>query len=168
MPLVKRGEVIQDPWMTLSDDAAAPDTGPVIVSLQRWKREQNALISRQDPCGVRLKSDELAQEIANDVSRLALIAIEFPAFRDGRAYSTARILRERFGFKGELRAVGNVLQDQLLFMQRCGFDALDITDPHTAGNWTRAFSEFSVWYQPTGDGRIPITILRRSQAKASQ
>jgi len=168
MPLVKRGEVTEDTWLTISDEDATPETGSVIVSLQRWKREQNALMSRDEPCGVRLKSDEPAHELASDVNRLALIAIEFPTFRDGRAYSTARILRERFGFKGELRAVGNVLQDQLLFMQRCGFDALDITDPHTAENWRKAFSEFTVWYQPTGDGRKPVAVLRQSDARAEK
>jgi uncharacterized protein (DUF934 family) len=111
---------------------------------------------------VRLKSSELADAIAADAGRLALIALEFPAFRDGRAYSTARLLRERHGFKGELRAVGQVLRDQFLFMQRCGFDAFEVEEAQAAA-WQQAIGEFSVFYQPAADGRPTAVQLRQQK-----
>ena len=129
MPLIKNGQIVEDPWVTLDDDAPLPATDPVIVSLARFRAHKDALLSRRAPLGVRLKSAELASEIGGNARELDLIAIEFPTFRDGRGYSTARLLRERWGFAGELRAVGNVLRDQLLFMYRCGFDAFEIAHP---------------------------------------
>jgi uncharacterized protein (DUF934 family) len=161
MPLIKGGEEAADPWLFVGDGAPLPATGAVVVPLVRWLAERDALVVRTDPVGVRLASHERAEAIAGDVGRLGLIAIEFPAFRDGRAYSTARLLRERYGYGGELRAVGNVLRDQLLFMHRCGFDAFEIADPEALASYRAALAEISVVYQATGDGRVPASRLRR-------
>lgn len=163
MPLIRDGRGVDDPWVAVADGAPLPDGVPVIVSLQRWQAERDLLVERNAPVGVRLKSSELADTIAADAGRLALIALEFPAFRDGRAYSTARLLRERHGFKGELRAVGQVLRDQFLFMQRCGFDAFEVDEAQAAA-WQQAIGEFSVFYQPTGDGRPSAVQLRQQKA----
>ena len=93
----------------------------------------------------------------------ALVALDFPKFRDGRAYSYARLLRERYGFRGELRAVGEVLLEQLFFMLRTGFDAFEIQGPDPSGAYRTALADFSVWYQPTGDGRPTAIQLRRAR-----
>ena len=121
MALIKDGAVVDDAWITVSDDAALPDA-PVIVSFDRWKAERDHLIGRNAPLGIRLASGQSPDEIAGDLDRFSLVALEFPVFTDGRAFTSARILRERYGFFGEIRAVGDVLRDQILFMMRCGFD----------------------------------------------
>jgi len=151
MPLIKAGELRDDPWRFLADDEALPADGPVAVSLARWRREENALVARGLPLGIRLKAGEHPLSIAEALGHFALIALEFPKFTDGRAYSYARLLRERFGYKGELRAVGQVLRDQLLFMQRCGFDAFEIAHTDAAELWRKAIAEISVFNQPTGE-----------------
>src|SRR5690606_21156520 len=113
------------------------------------------------PLGVLLHAWDRPEDIAGDLDRLSVVALDFPKYQDGRAYSSARILRERYGYKGEVRAVGNVLPDQFLFMHRCGFDAYGVADPAKAALWERMLGQIDVFYQPTGDGRKPIMDLRR-------
>ena len=96
----------------------------------------------------------------SDVARLDLIALHFPKFSDGRAYSQARLLRERLGYQGELRATGGVLQDQLPFMLRCGFDSFESDQKGFGEALARARTLFSVVYQPTEDGRATPSLLR--------
>ncbi len=164
MPLIKDGGLADDPWVTLADDAESPPEGPVIVTLARWQADRDRLAGRNQPLGVRLKSDQSPASIADDLGRFAVIALEFPKFTDGRAYSYARLLRERYGYEGELRAVGNVLRDQFLFMHRCGFDAFEVEDDKMADAWLEAISEFDVWYQAAADERIPVLALRHKRA----
>jgi uncharacterized protein (DUF934 family) len=162
MSLIKAGKLVEDTFVDASGAEAIPPSGPVIVSLAQWQAQRDALLKRGTPLGLRLHSDQSPEAIADDVQRFALIALEFPKFRDGRAYSYARLLRERYGFKGELRAVGDVLMEQLLFMVRTGFDAFDVqqsSDPVAA--FETALKDFTVWYQPTGDGRPTVLQLRR-------
>lgn len=167
MPLIRGGQVVEDPWHDVADDASLPATGGVIVSLSRLRAERDALMNRAQPLGVRLKSSERASDIEAELPGLQLVALEFPTFRDGRAYSTARRLREQLGFTGEIRAVGNVLRDQLLFMQRCGIDTFELESDHAAADFQQAITEISVFYQPTGDGRSPVWTLRsRKRATA--
>jgi uncharacterized protein (DUF934 family) len=133
--LVKDGALADDPFVTVTDDAAElPADAPVLVGLERWQQDKAALRARGQPVGVRLKSDQSPELIEDDLDSLAVVALEFPAFRDGRAYSYARILRERYGYAGEVRAVGDVLLEQLHFMLRTGFNAFEIEsdDPLTA------------------------------------
>ncbi|MDG2051853.1 MAG: DUF934 domain-containing protein [Myxococcota bacterium] len=143
-------------------DEALPATGPVIVDLERWKGDRQALLARKDSIGVCLQSEEDPDALAPDLDRLALIALEFPGFKDGRAYSSARVLRERHAFQGELRAVGDVLLEHLLFMHRCGFDAFEIESDDPERDWQIAVADFDVWYQPTADGR-PTALQRRNR-----
>ena len=103
-------------------------------------------------------------KLGDDLDRFALIALSFPRFTDGRAYSQARLLRGRLGFTGELRAEGDVLRDQLLFMQRCGFDAFAVSERALVEDWLQAFREFDVFYQPAEDRQI--SLLRRRLAAA--
>ena len=161
MALLQHGALQPNNWRFVGDDAAVPAEEPVTVSLKRWQAEGETLRGRNTPIGVRLKNDEQALALGEDVHRLSLIEVEFPKFTDGRAYSQARLLRERLGFAGELRATGQVLPDQLLFMQRCGFDAFEIAKGAPLEAWRKAMASFSVFYQPAGDGREPVTSLRR-------
>ena len=166
MPIVKDGRVVEDAWQAVDDETPLPAGGPVLVSSTRWAAERDTLLARNAPLGVRLGAGEPAETIAEDIGRLQLIALPFPTFRDGRAFSTARILRERYGYAGELRAVGDVLRDQLLFMVRCGFDALEIDDADAAATWAVEMARFSVVYQPTADARRPAAALRRLRQAA--
>jgi uncharacterized protein (DUF934 family) len=161
MSLIKNGEPVRDEYVDASGAEAVPPTGPVIVSLEQWQGQRDALLARGTPLGIRLRSDQPPDLIAGDLEHFALVALEFPKFRDGRAYSYARLLRERYGFKGELRAVGDVLLEQLFFMLRTGFDAFDVQQsPDPVAAFKTAISDFSVWYQPTADGRKTALQLR--------
>jgi len=161
MALIKAGKRVEDPFVDASGADAIPPSGPVIVSLAQWQAQRDALLARGTPLGIRLHSDQSPEAIADDVQHFAVIALEFPKFRDGRAYSYARLLRERYGFKGELRAVGDVLMEQLFFMLRTGFDAFDVQQsPDPVAAFETALKDFSVWYQPTGDGRPTAMQLR--------
>jgi uncharacterized protein (DUF934 family) len=162
MPLLKNGEVAADPWQHVAAGEAVPPTGPVVVPLERWKAERDTLLARNTPLGVRLGSAQPVAELAADLDRLELIELEFPKFIDGRAYTQARLLRERYGYRQELRATGDVLRDQLQFMRRCGFDAFEIADPNAVEAWRAAVAEIDVFYQPAADDRVPVFRLRRS------
>lgn len=159
MAVVKDGKVVDDVYLSLDADAAWPETGALLVGLELWQAQREALLASDRPLALKLHSDEHPQAVVDDLGHFAMIALEFPVFRDGRAYSYARLLR-RAGFSGELRAVGDVLLDQLHYMQRVGFDAFDIdaTDPEAA--FRQAQSEYSVWYQPAGDERPWASRLR--------
>ena len=105
MALVKNKAVIEDPYTDVTETEDVPATGAVLVSLERWQAERGALAGRADPIGVRLASDQSPELIADDLGSLSLVALEFPAFKDGRAYSYAHLLRDKYGFTGEVRAV---------------------------------------------------------------
>ena len=161
MSLIKGGKLVADAFVDASAAAEIPATGAIIVSLDQWRAQRDALLARGTSLGIRLHSDQSPEAIADDVQHFALIALEFPKFRDGRAYSYARQLRERYGFKGELRAVGDVLMEQLFFMVRTGFDAFDLQQsPDPVAAFQTALADFTVWYQPTGDGRPTALQLR--------
>ncbi|MGF1610469.1 MAG: DUF934 domain-containing protein [Kiloniellales bacterium] len=165
MPLIKHGTLAEDPWVQLDDATPIAPGDHAIVSLERWQAERDPLLQRNAPIGLRLRSDQSPALIAEDVTRFAVIALEFPKFTDGRAYSYARLLRERYGFEGELRAVGAVLRDQFAFMARCGFDAFEVADAGAVEAWQEAAGEISVRYQPATDGELSVLALRRLRAQ---
>lgn len=160
MPLLKDGKLIDDPWSHIADEVAIPASGQVIVGLKRWREERDSLIKRKDLAGVRLQSDHTAGDVADDLEHLGVVALAFPVFKDGRAYSNARRLRERHGYTGEIRAIGNVLRDQYLFMLRCGFDALEVKEGETEKDWQKATKAFSVFFQPAADDQETVVSLR--------
>jgi uncharacterized protein (DUF934 family) len=155
---VIRGErvVENDPWVHLADDAAPPEGGDVIVSLTRWQKERDALTRRNGGIGVRLAGSDSPEAIKDDLARLQVIALEFGQFKDGRSYSLARLLRERYKFNGQIRAVGDVLHDQLFYMKRCGVDVFELRADRSAEDALRAFKEFSVTYQAAADDTRPL------------
>ncbi|HJO69964.1 MAG TPA: DUF934 domain-containing protein [Rhodospirillales bacterium] len=162
MALIKDNALRPDAWVLVADDAELPESDPAIVSFARWRRDRARLARRNGPLGLRLGSDQPPEGVADDLAAFDLIALEFPKFTDGRAYSYARILRERYGFAGELRAVGNVLRDQLFFMRRCGFDAFEVGDDIDIGAWLEAFAEIEVIYQPAAGDTHALQALRTS------
>ena len=153
--VIKHRRIVEDRWQHLADDADLP-AGPIIVSLARWQRERKALLERGDPVGVRLPNTADVADLAGDLPVLAVVALEFPKFADGRAYSQARLLRERHGYRGEIRAVGDVLRDQLFFMARCGFDAFELRSDRSLEDALAAFEEFTESYQPAVDQPLPL------------
>jgi uncharacterized protein (DUF934 family) len=160
MPLIRATGVVEDPWTFVKDEELLPQAGAVIVTLLRFQANRDQLLARATPLGLRLKSDQAPSLIAGDVDRFDVVALEFPKFTDGRAYSAARLLRERYGYRGELRAVGNVLRDQLAFMRRCGFDSYEIPANIDAAAWIASLGGISVVYQPAPDGRAAVLGLR--------
>ncbi len=165
MLLIKFDRLVRDTWRHVEDGEALPGDAPVIVSLERWRVERDALIRRDAPLGIRLAADQSSDDIADDLDRFALVALDFPKFTDGRAYSTARLLREQHGFEGEVRATGQVLRDQFHFMWRCGFDAFEVASTDALEAWHKAMGELSLSYQPAADDRIPAHALRRRRAR---
>ncbi|GMV61092.1 MAG: hypothetical protein AMXMBFR74_02610 [Parvibaculum sp.] len=163
MKLIRNGAFVEDDFITVGDGDQLPD-GAAIVSLERWQAERETLRARNASIGVRLQSGQEPGAIADDLDRIDLVALEFPVYRNGRAYSYARLLRERYGFKGEVRAVGNVLRDQFQFMIRCGFDALEVTDNITPEIWAENAGSFSLFYQPSADGKETVLSLRQRLA----
>jgi uncharacterized protein (DUF934 family) len=162
VPLIKNAKLTDDPWQAVGEGEPLPAEGPVLVDLARWRAERDALIARGTKLGIRLASDQSPEGIADDLSHFELCALEFPAFTDGRAYSYARLLRERYAFAGEIRAIGDVLLEQLHFMDRAGFDAFEVSSEPPIEDWETAQADLDIWYQPTGDGRPTAAQLRRS------
>ncbi|RDD62933.1 DUF934 domain-containing protein [Ferruginivarius sediminum] len=165
MPLLKHEAVVDDPWIAADTLDDLPAEAPAIVPLELWREHGESLRGRNAPLGIRLKSDQFPTEIADDLDRFDLVALEFPKFSDGRPFTSARLLRQRYHFKGELRAVGQVKRDQALFMVRCGFDAFEV-DEATANAWGDALNRISVAYQPASDARAPVTSLRHHRLAA--
>jgi uncharacterized protein (DUF934 family) len=170
MPLIKLGvhdklgghdknfAVVADPFITLTDDQPLPPEGGAIVSLNRFRKDRDALLARNAPIGVKLTADESPEQLGDDVHRLSVVMIQFPKFRDGRGFSWARMLRTRLNFAGEVRAGGDFLYDQIAYLLRTGFDAFDSN--FTLEDFARARSEMSFAYQPSADGKKTIRDLR--------
>jgi uncharacterized protein (DUF934 family) len=162
MPLIKGGRFVDDPFIAIPGDEALPDA-PVIVSLERFHKDRDALLARSKPLGVRLKSSENPEQLGDDLPKFAVVALEFPAFRDGRAFSWARLLRTRLNYAGEIRAVGYFLYDQLAYMTRVGVDAFEVRQDFREPDFARALKEMTNVYQPSADGRRTIRELRRDK-----
>jgi uncharacterized protein (DUF934 family) len=151
----KDGAFHRDGWVRLADGEPLTDA-PSIISRKRWLAERESLRAHNAPLGILLAADEPIDDIAADLPRFALIALDFPKFSDGRAFSTARLLRDKHGFAGDLRAVGNVLSDQIPLMRRVGFDAFEITHAPTRRALADGrLAEVTLHYQPAGTTDAP-------------
>jgi uncharacterized protein (DUF934 family) len=157
MQIIRNRKIVDDDFVHVPDGAELPDAdaGKPIVTLARYIAARDELLARYPALGVRVSSDKLPTDIP-DPAKLAVIAIEFPRFTDGRGYSIARLLRDRSRFTGELRAVGWVLRDQLFYMERCGFTAFELKPGKRLESALEAFGEFSVTYQAAADEKRPI------------
>jgi uncharacterized protein (DUF934 family) len=157
--IIKGRQVVTDNWHLLPKETAfeeVPNSDNVIIPAGLWLEHGHALATRDGALGIWLDSDEEPESIVDALEHVQVIAINFPAFTDGRGFTYARLLRERFGYTGEIRAIGDVLQDQLFFMQRCGFDAYVIRadrDPEAA---LAGLNDFTVAYQTGVDQPLPL------------
>ncbi len=148
-----------DAFTHVDDDQDLPQ-GDVIISLTRFQADGDRLLGEGRAVGVRLEAGEEAEALAYDLPRLSVVALAYPKYRDGRQYSNARLLRERFGYKGEIRAVGDVLREQAGFMVRCGIDAFEPADGSTPEQWERVTHRFRHVYQRAADDRVPAFVER--------
>jgi uncharacterized protein (DUF934 family) len=165
MPLVEAGRIVEDRYVRVDDETPIPDRVPVIVPAKRFLADADELTRRDGSLGVLWPNDRRVAELEPWLGHIALIALVFPKFRDGRAYSQARLLREHFGFRGTLRATGDVLRDQFHFLVRAGFDSFEVKKPADALVFAETVARFSVFYQPSADGREPA--LRRRLESAA-
>lgn len=164
--LIKDGAIVEDRWTLLREaTSGALPSGPVIVPLSRWAAEREALLARGE-VGVWLSPDADPALLAADIGRLPVIAVDFPQFTDGRGYSTGRLLREQYGFVAELRAIGDVLRDQLFYLRQCGFNAFAVRSDRSLCDALRGLGDFSNSYQATA--ARPVPLFRRRQAPAAE
>lgn len=157
--IIKDNQVVPDTWELLPKDATLDqltNAGDVIVPLAMWLEHAHALKARDGRLGVWLDADEEAESIADDLEHFAVIALNFPVFSDGRNYSNARLLRDRYQYKGELRSIGDVLRDQLFFMHRCGFDAYALREDHDPHAALASLNDLSEVYQAATDQPLPL------------
>lgn len=169
--IIKNKAIVADDWVVvrLNDQESAENVnvaaGKVIVPLQVWLKQRDVLRQRAE-IGVWLASDERPEVLKDDINRFSVIAVDFPKFSDGRGYSTAYNLRARLGYTGELRAIGDVLRDQLFYMQRVGFDAFAPRPDRKIEDALKGLSDFSEVYQTSFDRKQPL--FRRVQRKGNQ
>ena len=167
MPLIKNNEFVDNGFVHVADEEKVPE-GAVIVSLKRWQADRDALMARNAPLGLRLAADESPEALGTDAHHFAVIELEFPKFKDGRGYSWARLLRQRLNYNGEIRATGDVLRDQWLFMSRCGIDAFEVRPGTRLEDFRAALSEQTVFYQPASDRVRNVLELRHSAHSSRQ
>ena len=159
--IIKHSSIIEDNWtlVRLADGETAETVplpaGDIIVPLKVWQARRAELLARPQR-GVWLAPNEVAQDIATDLAHLQIVAIDFPQFADGRGYSTAALLRGRFGWRGELRAIGEVLKDQLFYLSRVGFDAYALREGKDLEDAVKALNDFSETYQASVDEPLPL------------
>lgn len=148
--LIKDGLIVEDSLLLVEegeDGSLALPEAPVIVKLPVWQKHREALLAHPHAKGVQLAPTDFAEAVAADLDMLDVVAIEFPSFVDGRGYSTAALLRERYGYKGEIRAVGDVFKDTLFYQQRCGFNAFAVRTDKNIEDALQGLKTFSVRYQ---------------------
>ena len=147
MPLIRNGKIVADTWRLLEDGEDIPAGGDVILSLERIHKDAELLAARTGRTGVAIENSVDPAELDSHLAHLNLIALEFPAFTDGRAYSQARRLRVQFGYSGELRATGNVLADQAAFLKQVGFDSFDLAGGQSLDVWNASARAITLAYQ---------------------
>ncbi|TPD59518.1 DUF934 domain-containing protein [Emcibacter nanhaiensis] len=130
--------------------------GDVIVPLDIWQADRDSLQNKNGKLGVQLEPDQHPSEIADDLEKFDVVAINFPSFMDGRGYSYAKILRDQYGYKGEIRAVGDIMRDQLFYLQRCGFNAFEIKNGKNIEEEIKGLDDFSETYQVSADQKVPL------------
>lgn len=162
-PIIVDGAIVQDTWQLINDDQV-PEQGAVIVPLSVWLKQRDALRARAEPVGVWIAPDEEVEALAADVASLPLIAVDFPAFTDGRGFSTARLLKDRYAFTGELRAIGDVFKDTMFYLKRCGFTAFAVRADKNIHEALKGLNDFSEVYQGATDQPLPLFRRRASVA----
>ena len=161
MPVLEAGLVVADHWEHAGDEANLPAGQNFIVCLDRLRRDQEFLFTREAPLGVVLAPGTKVSDVAEFLDRLDLVVIEFPKFRDGRGFTLARVLRERYGYEREIRATGHLLPDQYALLLRCGFTSVELPDSADVPVWQAALERYKVAYQPGLTAEHPLSWFRR-------
>ena len=160
--IIKNDRIIDDAWEIIRiSEGQAPESisladTSTLYPLAVWRALRDRILATNQPAGVWLQSVENIESLAGDLDRIAVIAIDFPKFTDGRGYSAARLLRERYGYQGEIRAIGDVLRDQLFFMKRCGFNAFAVKNGKDIEDALAGLRDFSETYQGAVDQPQPL------------
>lgn len=159
--LIKNAAIVANTWAIIAKEQSLEETlantaNDLIVPAQLWLDNKDALSQSSKQIAIWLDCDETAALIADDLESFSLIALNFPAFTDGRSYSTAAQLRKYYNYTGELRAIGDILRDQLTFLKRCGFDSFDVCDEVKDEDALGAFEDFSDNYQTTVEKSEPL------------
>lgn len=171
--IIKDKAVVQDDWTVLklaegeTPEMAVVPAGKFIVPLAVWEAQRTSLQQRAD-IGVWIASHERPEVLKADVARLPVIAVDFPKFSDGRGFSIAYNLRTRLGYTGELRAIGDVLRDQMFYMQRMGFNAFATREDRNIHDALKSLFDFSEAYQTAIDQKLPLYRRAERGQKASQ
>ena len=167
--LIKDKQIVTDTWLTLelgendTAESIALPAGDVVFPFAVWQARKDEILARGGKIGLLIKGEDLVEEVAADIAHFAVIAVNFPKFVDGRGYSTARLLRSRYGWMGELRAIGDVLHDQLFYMKRCGFDSFAFkAGKDIEGALAKGFNTWNESYPAAVDPKQPL--FRRSAA----
>lgn len=148
MPIIKDQQLSENIWSFVADEAPLTD-GNITVTLQRWLQDKAQLMQHTAKIGVRLAPTDSVVSLTDDLSAISLIELNFPAFTDGRSFSQARLLRSRYGYQGEIRAVGNYMADQVFYLRRVGVNAFEFNNPKDIDLALLAINDFSVRYQPS-------------------
>lgn len=155
--IIKNGNVVEDTWVKVEADTPAMDLpeGDLLLPLQLWNESRTQLENQGYNLGLWLASDQLPEDIQGDIPAIPVIAVDFPAFADGRGFSIGRLLRERYGFNNELRAIGAPIRDQLSYLKRCGFTAVQLAEHYDPEASIESLDDFSEFYQTAFDQKEP-------------
>ena len=162
MRVIKDKQIVDDEWQLIReiDESAPLPEGKVILPYPYWKDNSEALLKQNAVQAVWIDGDIETASLADDLSKFDLVALDFPAFKDGRSYSHARLLRQRYNYGGEIRAIGDVLRDQLFYMRRCGIDSFQLKEGKDAEDALKGFEDFTIRYQAAADDAVPVYKLR--------
>jgi uncharacterized protein (DUF934 family) len=147
MQIIKDRQLVENTWTFIADDSQLPEDGDITVTFGRWLANKEQLLKRSGQAGVRLNPSDQIEPLADDLSKIGVIELNFPIFGDGRLFSQARLLRSRDGYQGEIRAVGDYLPDQVFYLSRVGVNAFEFTNPDHIQEALSAMNNFSVRYQ---------------------
>lgn len=153
--IIKDKHIINNEWLIVNNDDDLLPEGQLLVSLSIWESQKSTLLERPT-VGLWLQNDQCVSAIADDLNHFAVIAIDFPAFMDGRGFSIARLLRDRYQYQGEIRATGGVIRDQLCYLKRCGFNAFDMEEDINLEAALASLDDFSESYQTSVDQKTPL------------
>ena len=158
MRAIKDNQIIEDTWQRVEqiETVAELPQGDIIVPFTWWREHADTLQQHSGKLAICINGDDEVEDVAEVANKFELIALDFPAFKDGRCYSHARLLRDRYRYSGELRAVGDVLRDQLFYMKRCGIDSFQVKEGKDMEDALKGFLDFTVRYQTAADGAAPV------------
>ena len=154
--MLSHGAVADNNWTVLQQPVASIPAGDILVPLNYWLEHRVELKQQSGQVGVWLDSDEEVESLADDLPQLPVVALNFPKFVDGRGFSSARLLRDRYDYQGEVRAIGNIIQDQLFMLQRCGFSQFSLANDIDLEAAAKSLNDFSDGYQTAADQAEPL------------